>query len=109
MNGSASAPSSAAMNGTLEAIRPAMKATSRESRSSLGDDDGAADLLRGCQGCGELWSALQRICALARLDLDELARDGETLALAELGDGTTLRFQSQAGATLPSRSTRGCS
>ena len=29
--------------------------------------------------------------ALASLDLDELARGGETLALEELGDGTTLR------------------
>ena len=35
MIGSASAPSSATMNGTRCAIRPAMKATSRESRSSL--------------------------------------------------------------------------
>jgi hypothetical protein len=35
MNGSASAPSSATPNGTRWAIRSAMKATSRESRSSL--------------------------------------------------------------------------
>src|SRR6476659_10148598 len=35
MNGSASAPSSATMNGTRCAIRAAMKATSRERRSSL--------------------------------------------------------------------------
>jgi hypothetical protein len=35
MNGSASRPSSATMNGTRWAIRPTTKATSRESRSSL--------------------------------------------------------------------------
>src|SRR4051812_15919578 len=35
MNGSASRPSSATMNGTRCAIRPATKATSRESRSSF--------------------------------------------------------------------------
>jgi hypothetical protein len=33
MNGSASAPSSATMNGTRWAMRPAMNATSRESRA----------------------------------------------------------------------------
>ena len=70
-----------------------MKATSRERRSSLANDDGAASLLRHSQRCGTLRPTFQRISALAGLDLDELARDGETLALAELGDGTTLRFQ----------------
>ena len=68
----------------------------------LGDDDGATRLLRGGQSRRKLRPALQRIGALARLDLDELARDGETLAFAELGDGPTLRFQAQAGAALPS-------
>ena len=68
----------------------------------LGDDDGATSSLCSCQGCRELRPALQRIGALAGFDLDELVSDGETLALAELGDGTTLRFQAQAGASLPS-------
>lgn len=103
MNGSASAPSSAAMNGTLEAINPAMKATSRREPVELGDDDGAAGLLRRRQSSRELRPALQRIGAFAGLDLDILTRDCETFALAELGDGTTLRFEAQAGAALPSR------
>ena len=102
MNGSASQPSSAAMKGTLEAISPAMKATSRESRSSLATTMEQRDLLGSRQGCRELWPALQRIGAFASLDLDELARDSETLALAELDDRPTLRFQAQAGAPLPS-------
>ena len=40
MNGSASDPSSATMNGTRWAIRPAMNATSRERRSSLATSTG---------------------------------------------------------------------
>ncbi len=59
----------------------------------LGDNDGAARILCGRQGCRELRPAFQRIRALARLDLDELPGNPETLALAELGDGTSLRLQ----------------
>ena len=59
----------------------------------LGDDDGAARLFRSCQRLRELRPTFQRIGALAGLDLDELARDGETLAFAELVNGTTLRFE----------------
>ena len=69
----------------------------------LGNDDGAAGLLRSRQSRRELRPALQRIGALAGFNLNELARDGETLALAELGDGTMLRLQAQAGAALPRR------
>ena len=80
MKGSASAPSSAAI-GTLEAINPAIECgkAARDCREHLA----AARAAAICAG-------VPRIGALARLDLDVLADNPETLALAELGDGTTL-------------------
>ena len=108
MNGSASAPSSAAMNGTPRGHKPGDEGDVAGQPIELGDDDGAAGALGSCQSCRELRPPLQGIGALARLDLDELAYEGKALALAELDDGTTLRFQAQAGATLPSGRQRGC-
>ena len=100
MNGSASAPSSATMNGTRCAIRPAMNATSRESRSSLATMTGAFACLACASARGELRPALERVGALAGLDLDVLGDQLEALGLANLAIGRSLRLQAEAAPAL---------
>ena len=87
MNGSASRPSSATMNGTRCAIRPATKATSRDSRSSLETRTQHFAALAAGQGGGELRPAVERVGALAGLGLDELGDDREALGFGEARDG----------------------
>ena len=67
----------------------------------LGDDDGAlADSGRGQRG-GELRAPIERIAALAGLDLGELAEEGESFAFGEAGDHGSLGLDSEPGAALP--------
>ena len=49
-----------------------MKATSRDSRSSLATITGHLPALPGCQRRGEPWASVEGIGAVARLDLGEL-------------------------------------
>ena len=103
MNGSASAPSSATRNGTRCAISPEMKATSRDSRSSLATMTGQRGLARRVQRRPELRPAEQRIAALAALGLDVLGEDGDALCLGEPGDRHPLRLDAEPGAPLGAR------
>jgi hypothetical protein len=69
MNGSASTPSSATMNGTRCAIRPDTKATSRDTRSKLGDDHRALGGSDGGAGHTGEWAGTERkILPLGNLD-----------------------------------------
>ena len=101
MKGSASAPSSATMNGTRWAMRPEMKATSRESRSSLATMTGHLPVLAGGQRGGELRAPVEGIGTLAGLDLGELGDEGVALGLGEAGDGGPLRLDAEARSALP--------
>ena len=61
------------MNGTFCAIKPLMKATSRDNRSSLATRTGHF-ALRARQRGGQLRTPVERVAAaLARLDFDEFA------------------------------------
>ena len=96
MNGSASAPSSATMKGTRCAMSPAIKATSRESRSSLATMTGHfAGLARGKRR-SELRSAVQGIGSLAGFRLDELGREFVALRLRKASDRGTLGLDTEA-------------
>ena len=62
----------------------------------LGHDDRALRLARcGQRGC-QLRSAIERIGALAGLDLGELVQDGDALGFGEAGDCGSLGFDAQA-------------
>ena len=87
------------MNGTRCAIRPAMKATSRDSRSSLRDRDFAFGFLRRLQRRLQLRPAVERVSALAGLDLGELGDDLEALGGGERGDGA-LPFEAETRTAL---------
>ena len=67
----------------------------------LGDGDGRLALPAGLGQCGgELRAAIERVGALARLDLDELGDDLEPLGLGEPGDGGALGVNAEPGAAL---------
>ena len=66
----------------------------------LGDGDLALGLLRRLQRGLQLRPAVERIGALAGLDLGELGDDLEAFGLGEGGDGLALRFEAEAGAAL---------
>ena len=89
-------PSSATMNGTRCAIRPAMKATSRDRRSSLATTTGHFAVRRCRERGGKLRPAIQGVGSLARFDLDELGDLGEVFALCEPCDGGSLRLNAEA-------------
>ena len=82
------------MNGTRWAIRPAMKATSRESRSQLGDERG--HLAWRC----ELRAPIERVRALSGLGFDEFRDEGAVLGFGEALDGGPLRLDPEARALL---------
>ncbi len=71
----------------------------------LGDGDRARlPVAAGAsQGGGELRAAVERIGALARLDLSELGGDLEALGLGEAGDGGALGVEPEPRAALLSR------
>ena len=94
MNGSASAPSSATMNGTFSAISPATNATSRQS-IELGHYDRAALGATNGQRCGELRPPVERISSFARFDLDEFGDELELFGRCEAGNGFTLGFDAE--------------
>jgi hypothetical protein len=64
MKGSASRPNSATMNGTRCAIRPATKATSRESRSSFDTNTLHFALLAAASAASELRPPIEGVRAL---------------------------------------------
>src|SRR5215218_10070300 len=106
MNGSVSGPSSATMNGTRCAIRPAMNATSRLSLSSFATSTGHFRRFasaRAAASCGELRPSVERVGSLAGLDLDVFAHDLDALGLTEPLNSGLLRLKPQAGAPLPGR------
>ena len=100
MNGSASRPSSATMNGTRCAIRPDTNATSRESRSSLETRTQHLAVRAGAERGCELRPPIERVGALAGFGLDVLGDDGDALGLGEAGDGRALRLDAEARALL---------
>ena len=100
MNGSVSMPSSVTMNGTRLAMSPAMKATSRPSRSSLATTTGRLELAGVRQRGRKLGTALERVVALAGLDLGVAAGDGEPVLRAEGGDRGFLGLKPEAGLAL---------
>ena len=100
VNGSTLRPSAVTMNGTRCDIRPAMNATSRDSLSSLATATSHLALLRRLQRGLQLRPALQRVAALAALDLGEFGDDVETFNCGERGDSLALGFKAKAGAAL---------
>src|SRR4051812_29052749 len=108
MKGSASRPSSATMNGTRCAMRPATNATSRDSRSSF-ETRTLHLAVRAAARAAASWglgASVERIGALAGLGLDELGDEGEAFSFREPGNGRALRFDTEPGALLlPSRDT----
>ena len=100
MNGSASAPSSATMNGTRCAISPAMKATSRESRSSLETITGHLAERARSQGGSEAWPAIERVGTFAGFDLDVFRDDLDSLGFGEARDCGSLGFDAETRALL---------
>jgi hypothetical protein len=61
----------------------------------LGDGHMALELPCSRQGRLELWSALQRVRALAGFNIHKLAGNFETLSPSELGQCVALRFNAQ--------------
>jgi hypothetical protein len=66
----------------------------------LGDRHWRLEPLRRLQGRVQLRPAVQRVAALARLDLGELGDDIEALRGGEGGNGGALGLEAQAGPTL---------
>jgi hypothetical protein len=54
----------------------------------------------GFQRGSELWSPVERVCALTGFDLGVLANNLQPLGLCEVGDGRLLRFKTEAGSSL---------
>ena len=78
-----------------------MKCTSRDEPIELGDGNGRLALPAGLgQGGGELRAAVERVGALARLDLSEFGGDLETLSLGKAGDGGALGVEPEPRAAL---------
>ena len=77
-----------------------MNATSRREPVQLGDGDFALGLLRRLQRGLQLRPALQRVAALAGLDLGELGDDGEAFGGGEAGDSLALGFKAKTRAAL---------
>lgn len=66
----------------------------------LGDGDVAPVFPCGCE-CGlELWSAVQRVCALAGFYLDELSDNLKALSSGEVAQSCPLGLNAQARPTL---------
>jgi hypothetical protein len=66
----------------------------------LGDSDRAGPSVAAGfgQGGGELRAAIERVRALARLDLNMLGDELEPLGLGESGDGSPLGINAEPGA-----------
>ena len=75
-----------------------MKCTSRLQAVELGDDDRRAVQARVLDGALELRAALQRVGALAGLDLLEGRDERDPFLLAEAGDGVALRIEADVAA-----------
>src|SRR4051812_23937593 len=98
MNGSASEPSSATMNGTRWAIRPEMKATSRDSRSSFETITGHL-AARAAASAVANWGRRSRASApFACLRFDVFGDEVDLLDLCEPDDGGALGFDPEARA-----------
>ena len=64
------------------------------------DSHMAFRFLRCLQRSAQLWPALERIAALARLDLSELSQDLKVLSLGKCDDSAPLRLEAKAALTL---------
>ena len=95
MNGSVSAPSSATMNGVLCVIRPEMKWTSLDSRSSLATMIGALSCRAAAKRRLELRTPLERVGSLASLNLAEGLRQVVAFNLGEAGERRHLGFEAE--------------
>ena len=94
-------PSSATTNGTRVAMRPDMKATSRERRSSLAMQTDAPALraaLRAAASCGRRRAHRLPLPVSISVYSATISRPS---ALAKACDGGALRLQAKAGAALP--------
>ena len=77
-----------------------MKATSRESLSSLANDD-RAFLLPSCgQRCGQLGAPVEGIVPFPGLDLNELGGEVEPLGCGKPGHRIALGLDAESGSTL---------
>jgi len=86
------------MNGSTSAPSPAAEAIELENR------DGASHVPAGLgERDGELRAALDRVRALASLDLDEFVDDPIAVTRGEPGDGGPLRVHPETRAALPAR------
>ncbi len=92
MKGSTSRASSATMNRTRWAIRPATKATSRDNRSSLATTTLHFSCLRRRQGSCQLRTPFQRVGPFATFEFDEFSRNGHSLRRGKLFDCGPLRI-----------------
>ena len=72
MKGSASAPSSATMNGTFCVMGPGFEATSRDNRSNLATMTGNLPAFRAAVSAAASWASVLRVGTLTRFNLDEL-------------------------------------
>src|SRR5262245_52782694 len=95
MKGSASGPSSATMKGTRWAIRPEMKAISRERRSSFETITGHLAALASARR-----PAVECIGAFARFRFHVFSQEPDLLGFGKSRDRGALRFDAQARAVL---------
>ena len=100
MKGSASAPSSATMNGTRCAISPAMKATSRESRSSLETITGHLAERPVAKAAARRGRRSSASAPFAGFDLDVFGDDLDSLGFGEPRDCGFLGFDAKTRALL---------
>lgn len=90
MKGSASAPSSATINGARWAITVRQKGDVSGESVELGDNDRALAGLTGRQRRREPRTAIQCIGSLAGFCFDELGGEDEAFGFGETGNGGTL-------------------
>jgi hypothetical protein len=85
MKGSASAPNSATMNGTLWAIKPEMNATSRDKRHSFATATGAFAFCAFARASASLGRRLRASFPFAGLDLHKHGENLQPLGAAKCG------------------------
>ena len=100
MNGSASASSSATMNGTRCAIKAGDEGDITREPIELGNKHRAFRLPRRGQRCGKLGPSIERIGAFAGFDLGELREERDAFALRKSRDCRSLSLQAETRSTL---------
>ena len=88
------------MNGVLMGHQAGDEVNVTGQAVELRDDNRGLELPGGGQGGGELRPAIERVGALARLDLAEGLGQGVAFGLGKAGERGLLRFEAEAGASL---------